>query len=294
MLGDAKSLNRRLNKPDSREARRIPDSASATSRRSSTSTGSGRTFPSPRSTSKEPENQGLVRDLPAIYDLIALALQTDSTRVATLEIGGSFAASDLGIREGYHNLSHHGQRAGEHRPARADRAVPDASSSPASWTSCKSIREPDGDGTLLDSTMVLFGSGMGNANSHTNTDLPIILAGGGFRHGEHKDYPARKPGGACRCESVCVDAAAVRRRDRSLQHEHRHADRDWSWPECRLQSPRPRPGRRHAVGHAAGLPRRDPAGEHACSVPERFVWLGLRHALRRTERPKSRARSTTT
>ena len=42
--------------------------------------------------------------------------------------------------------------------------------------------------------MVLLGSGMGNANSHTNTDLPIILAGGGFRHGEHRQYPheARK------------------------------------------------------------------------------------------------------
>jgi hypothetical protein len=38
--------------------------------------------------------------------------------------------------------------------------------------------------------MVLSGSGMGNANSHINTDLPIILAGGGFRHGEHKEYPS--------------------------------------------------------------------------------------------------------
>ena len=51
----------------------------------------------------------IARDLPAIYELIALALQTDATRVATLEIGGSFAASDLGVRKGYHNLSHHGQ-----------------------------------------------------------------------------------------------------------------------------------------------------------------------------------------
>jgi hypothetical protein len=48
----------------------------------------------------------------------------------------------------------------------------------------------ESDGTLLDSTMVLMGSGMGNANSHTNTDLPILLAGGGFRHGEHKQYPS--------------------------------------------------------------------------------------------------------
>jgi hypothetical protein len=53
----------------------------------------------------------------------------------------------------------------------------------------RSIREPASDGTLLDQTMVLHWSGMGNANSHTNTDLPIILAGGGFRHGEHKQYP---------------------------------------------------------------------------------------------------------
>ena len=37
--------------------------------------------------------------------------------------------------------------------------------------------------------MVLFGSGMGNANSHTNNDLPILLAGGGFRHGQHQAYP---------------------------------------------------------------------------------------------------------
>ncbi len=53
----------------------------------------------------------------------------------------------------------------------------------------KSIREPGNDGTLLDSTMVLLGSGMGNANSHVNTDLPIILVGGGFKHGAFKQYP---------------------------------------------------------------------------------------------------------
>ena len=49
----------------------------------------------------------------------------------------------------------------------------------------RSIREPDSDGTLLDSTMALLGSGMGNGNAHTNYDLPILLAGGGFKHGQH-------------------------------------------------------------------------------------------------------------
>ena len=53
--------------------------------------------PKPKTNYAEPENQGLAQDLPAMYDLIALAIQTDSTRVATLEIGGSFAASDLGF-----------------------------------------------------------------------------------------------------------------------------------------------------------------------------------------------------
>src|SRR4029453_11964913 len=53
----------------------------------------------------------------------------------------------------------------------------------------RDIREPSSDGSLLDHTMVLLGSGMGNANSHTNKVPPITLAGGGFCHGDHKEYP---------------------------------------------------------------------------------------------------------
>ena len=46
-------------------------------------------------------------------------------------------------------------------------------------------------GSLLDNTMVLFGSGMGNANAHTNLNLPIILAGGGYQHGHYKQLPTK-------------------------------------------------------------------------------------------------------
>src|SRR5436309_2156636 len=108
VLGDANSLSRRLNKPDGQKL----DEYLASVRDVESKLRLDRHWqkiPKPKVDLKEPENQGLTRDLPAIYDLIALALQTDSTRIATLEIGGSFAASDLGIREGYHNLSHHGQ-----------------------------------------------------------------------------------------------------------------------------------------------------------------------------------------
>ena len=49
-----------------------------------------------------------------------------------------------------------------------------------------------GGGTLLDETAILFGSGMGNANSHSNTNLPIIVAGGGMQLGEHRVLPVQK------------------------------------------------------------------------------------------------------
>lgn len=145
-------------------------------------------IPKPAANMPEPQNQGLVKDLPLVYDLIALALQTDSTRVATLEIGGSFLASDLGIRGGYHGFSHHGQR-----PEALEQLVKIEAYQIEQFArfldKLKSLQEPGGSGHLLDNTMVLLGSGMGNANSHTNNDLPVILAGGGFRHGEFKQYP---------------------------------------------------------------------------------------------------------
>lgn len=144
--------------------------------------------PKPKPGMPEPENTGFVSDLPVLYDLIALALQTDSTRIATLEIAGGFEASALGLRKDYHALSHHGQvqeniegllKLEKYQMEQFARFI----------AKLKTIE--DGDGKLLDHTMVLFGSGMGNANAHTNNNLPIIFAGGGYRHGEHRAYPEK-------------------------------------------------------------------------------------------------------
>jgi hypothetical protein len=187
VLGDARALNRRLSKPDSRKL----DEYLAAVRDVETKLALDQKWqkiPKPSARTKEPVNQGLTRDLPVIYDLIALALQTDSTRVATLEVGGTFTTTDLGINRGYHNLSHHGQRE-ETIDLLVQVELYQMQQFARFLEKLRSIREPAGDGTLLDHTMVLFGSGMGNANSHVNTDLPILLAGGGFRHGEHKRYP---------------------------------------------------------------------------------------------------------
>lgn len=142
--------------------------------------------PKPAPPMQEPENKGMVSDLPVLYDLMALALQSDSTRILTLEIAGGFLASALGIKKDYHALSHHGQLQ-ENIDALVKLEQYQMQQFARFLAKLKAME--DGDGTLLDHSMVLFGSGMGNANSHTNTNLPIVLAGGGFRHGEHKAYP---------------------------------------------------------------------------------------------------------
>lgn len=142
--------------------------------------------PKPKAPMEEPENRGLVNDIPVLYDLMALALQTDSTRIATLEIAGGFEASVLGVRKEYHSLSHHGQV-----PESIELLVKLERYQTEQFArflgKMKSI--DDGDGSLLDHTMVLFGSGMGNGNAHTNLNLPVVLAGGGFQHGSYQAFP---------------------------------------------------------------------------------------------------------
>ncbi len=184
VLGDAKSLQRRLGKADRQKLDEYFASVRDVESRLRLDT-KWQSTPKPKPPIEEPENLGLTRDLPAIYDLIALAMQNGSSRVATLEVGGSFAARDIGIRQGYHSLSHHGKvQANIDLLVQIEKYQVEQLS--RFLTKLKSLNDPGGN--LLDSTMVLFGSGMGNANSHTNNNLPIVLAGGGFKHGEHKQY----------------------------------------------------------------------------------------------------------
>jgi len=186
--GDAKSLKRRLSKSDKQKLDEYFSSVRDVEIKLDLRK-HWQDIPKPQATIDEPRNQGLTRDLPLIYDLITLALQTDSTRVATLEIGGGFSTSDLGIRKGYHSLSHHGQ-VKESIEALVKIEAYQMEQFARFLGKLTELKEQDE--TLLDRTMVLLGSGMGNANSHTNHDLPVILAGGGFRHGEHRRYPSDK------------------------------------------------------------------------------------------------------
>ncbi|MFT7632657.1 MAG: hypothetical protein ACI87E_003711, partial [Mariniblastus sp.] len=121
-----------------------------------------------------------------MFDLMALALQTDSTRIATLFIAGLgqvFTLDGQTLRAGYHALSHHGNdpdlirdliRVETEHMRCLDRFL----------TQLKEKTDHEGR-PLLDSTVVMFGTGMGDASRHSNRDLPTLVAGGGFKHGQH-------------------------------------------------------------------------------------------------------------
>jgi Protein of unknown function (DUF1552) len=150
--------------------------------------------PKPKANMAMPEKGNMVEQLPLLYDLIILALQSGSTRIATLEIGGDYGTSPFDINEDYHLLSHHGQL--ETRIKKLITVERRQMDDFAGFlTRMKAISDKNGK-SLLDNTMVLFGSGMGNANTHRNSNLPIILAGGGLKHGaftQHGEGTIDKP-----------------------------------------------------------------------------------------------------
>ena len=124
--------------------------------------------------------------LKAFYDLARLAFETDSTRAITLMLN-SVATPVITlpgetITDSYHNLSHHGKA--EEKLAQLKvldefhmKLLADL------FGGLKSVNE--GGETLLDRTMILYGSNLGDANSHSTVNLPTLFAGGGFRHGQH-------------------------------------------------------------------------------------------------------------
>ena len=117
------------------------------------------------------------------YDLMALALQTDSTRVTTLETGMGFRTSELDL-DGYHGISHHGKA-----PGRIDQLKVVES---FLTTQLSGFMDRLKEARIFEDTLVVFGSGMSDASSHSNRNLPVLLAGGGFKHQGHLICPAEQ------------------------------------------------------------------------------------------------------
>jgi hypothetical protein len=150
--------------------------------------------PKPKVEAKPPVDINAAVEVPArvrlLIDLMHLALQTDSTRYITFALNGLNAVPVIpGVTQDWHNLSHHGQD-----PAKlAELKIVEVQQMVLFGellTKLKNTREEGG--TLLDRTIVMFGSNLGNASSHDNKNLPILVAGGGFKHGQHLAFNPQK------------------------------------------------------------------------------------------------------
>ncbi|MEO6246795.1 MAG: DUF1552 domain-containing protein, partial [Opitutaceae bacterium] len=123
----------------------------------------------------------------AIFDMVAYAFETDLTRVAAISFPNelNYTAVD-GVHRSYHGCTHNGKV-----DAIINELVAIESFQIAQLSRClkklDAIKEPGADGTMLDHTIVLFGSGMGYGGTHSNRDLPILVVGGGFKHLGHVD-----------------------------------------------------------------------------------------------------------
>lgn len=124
-----------------------------------------------------------------MYDMARMAFETDSSRSVSLLLDSvNSPAIEFGetkTTDGYHNLSHHGRSKEKLTQLKAIdewhiKLLAEL------YGHLKSVKE-DGE-TLLDRTMIVYGSNLGNANTHVTTNLPVIFAGGGFKHGQHLAY----------------------------------------------------------------------------------------------------------
>ena len=129
------------------------------------------------------DNNAVIRKKRLLLDIMYLALQTDSTRFMTLHLNGNGGAIPIeGVEEGYHSLSHHGLD-----ETKIDQLTLVETELVKAWGGfVRKLKEtPSADGNLLDDSMVLMTSNLGNASSHNNQNMPVLFAGGGFKHGQH-------------------------------------------------------------------------------------------------------------
>lgn len=130
-----------------------------------------------------------------MLDMLALAFRTNSTRVASLMFaneGNNRGYPEIGAPEGHHDLSHHG-KSPEKQAKVAKINLFYMQRLAYFLEALDSVQE--GQGTLLDNTLVLYGSGISDGDRHNHDDLPILLAGGGSRleHGWHRKFKEQTP-----------------------------------------------------------------------------------------------------
>lgn len=131
-----------------------------------------------------------------LFDLMTLAFQTDSTRVISFMYaneGSNRNYTEVGVSQGHHSLSHHGNK--------AEKQAQISKINHFHITLLTHFLErlssiPEGNGTLLDNSMILYGSGLGDGNRHNHDDLPVVVfgkGGGALKTGQHQVHPDNTP-----------------------------------------------------------------------------------------------------
>ena len=147
-----------------------------------------------------PRPEGVPRDfeehMKLLFDMLVLALQSDSTRIATFmfaNAGSNRSYRNIEVSEGHHDLSHHGnKRQKQEKIAKINKYHVTLLN--YFLTKMDSIKE--GDSTLLDNSMIMYGSGIGDGNRHNHHDLPITLfgsCGGEIETGRHLKFKKETP-----------------------------------------------------------------------------------------------------
>jgi hypothetical protein len=142
-----------------------------------------------------PNQADLIGRTRLLFDLTHLALKTDSTRLVTIMLGGSTYVPPIeGVSLGHHDLSHHGKD-----PGKLDqlRIVEIETMKTLRDLLSKLKRTSEDEASLLDRTTVFLGSNLGDGSSHSVKNLPVLVAGGGFRHGQHLPFDPQNPPPLC-------------------------------------------------------------------------------------------------
>jgi hypothetical protein len=155
--------------------------------------------PKPKVDAKPPQNNTNPTDLVGkarlMFDLIHLALQTDSTRLITLILLGTSGVPPVpGVTLGHHDLSHHGKD--PHKIEQLKKIELEKLKALRDFLARLSQTKEDGV-RLLDRTMVFFSSNLGNASTHGVKNLPVLVSGGGFKHGQHLGFDPDRPPPLC-------------------------------------------------------------------------------------------------
>ena len=142
-----------------------------------------------------------------LFDLTHLALQTDSTRLITIMLAGSSNAPPIpGVNLGHHDLSHHGKDPDK----LAQLKIVEIEAMKTVRELLKKLKQSEeSESTLLDQTTVFLGSNLGNASSHSPKNLPVLLAGGGFKHGQHLAFDPQDSPPLCNLYVSMLQASGI-------------------------------------------------------------------------------------